>query len=385
MIHNRYRSDAPSGENTVVDDEVALLRAAGFDVTTLLAESDHIDGFGAMERASLVIQPIHSRRSLQRFDQHVASNRPDVVHVHNLYPLISPAVIRRAKHHRLPVVASIHNQRMACANGLFFRDGHICTQCSGRRIAWPAVAHSCYRDSMAQSAVMATSMAVHRSTWRKVDRFFVLHEFAAHRLRELGIPEARIRIKHNMVTDSGPPSPPGDGFLFAARLDRAKGILSLLDAWELSGLDSQTTLTVAGDGPLAGEVRERAARMKGVRLVGRISRSEVLEILDGVRAVAVPSISFEGSPLVIAEAMARGRPAVVHDVGGLASLVDPDRGWVSSPSAPALAETLLRAHRCTPERLLEMSTLCRAFYEEHHAPPAVARRLHELYADAIRD
>lgn len=385
LVHNRYQDRAPSGENTVVDDELKVLGDAGHDVVPFLAESDSIDDFGPVRRAALTITPSYSRVSTRRFARLLEDHRPDLVHVHNVYPLISPQVIRQAKHAGVPVVHSVHNYRMTCANGTFFRDGRVCTDCMGRRVGWPAVLHGCYRDAASQSAVLAAAMAVHRPTWAEVDRYFVLHEFGAEQLRLGGVPADRIRLKHNMVPDAGPPKEPGDGFVYAGRLDTAKGLATLIDAWLRSGLGHHTTLTIAGDGPLHDFVESRARRVEGLRFVGRVTRSGVLDLIDEAAAVVVPSQWFEGAPLLIAEGMSRGRPAVVHRIGGLPTLIDDDRGWVSDPEPAALARALVTAHETPVTRRHEMSQACRAHFEAHLTPARVLDRLETLYEEVLAD
>src|SRR5581483_6752869 len=158
VVHNRYRSALPSGENAVVDQEIGWLRAAGVDVVPFLPSSDEMS---LWDKALLPVSPIwRPRRGTVR------AARPDVVHLHNPYPLISPSIVRAAHAYGVPVVQTVHNYRHVCAAASFFRDGLPCHDCRGRVFAVPAIRHGCYRGSRAQSAVMATTLAVNRPTWR---------------------------------------------------------------------------------------------------------------------------------------------------------------------------------------------------------------------------
>src|SRR5262249_25956371 len=143
--------------------------------------------------------------------------RPDLVHLHNPYPLISPWIVRTAHRYGVPVVQTVHNYRHVCAAATFFRDGHPCHDCQGRLVPLPAVVHSCYRGSRAQSVVMATTLTVHRSTWRQVDRYLTLTPSMGAFLRAMGVDEARISVKPNTVPDPGEHNRVGAGFLFAGR------------------------------------------------------------------------------------------------------------------------------------------------------------------------
>ncbi|HZV27555.1 MAG TPA: glycosyltransferase, partial [Acidothermaceae bacterium] len=174
VVHNRYRSENPSGENAVVDLEVDLLRGAGVDVAVFERSSDEIDAFSRRERAGLAMQPIYSASSIRRVREIVREFKPDVLHLHNPYPLISPSVLRTARTAGVATVVTVHNYRLVCTNGLFFRDGHSCHDCQGTRLPYPAVVHACYRESRPESAVIGTALVVHRKTWHTVDRFIAL-------------------------------------------------------------------------------------------------------------------------------------------------------------------------------------------------------------------
>src|SRR3982751_2707008 len=166
VAHNRYSSAQPSGENIVVDAEIAQLTAAGVEVVPFLRSSDEIGSLPLAQKALLPLGPIISPWAVKALRSVIASERPDLVHVHNPYPLISPWVVRTAQAHGLPVVQTVHNYRQVCANGLYFRDGHICHDCRGRALPLPAVRHACYRGSCAPSAGMGNALTVPRGTSR---------------------------------------------------------------------------------------------------------------------------------------------------------------------------------------------------------------------------
>ena len=148
VAHNRYRSALPSGENTVVDTEVEGLRARGVEVELLLAESDDIADFGLGAKLALPLRPTWSATTRRRFHALVAEHRPDVVHLHNPFPLLSPMVVRWAKDADLPVVQSVHNVRHACLAGTWFREGGDCRECAGHRWSGPGVRHGCHTLSL---------------------------------------------------------------------------------------------------------------------------------------------------------------------------------------------------------------------------------------------
>ncbi len=231
VIHNQYQSALPSGENEVVATEVEALRAAGVEVDTYFRSSDEIKTFGPLQRASLAVRPIYSIEDALAIRQRIRETHPDVVHMHNPFPLISPGVVRVAKSEVVPVVQTVHNYRHSCPAGIFFRDGAVCEECSGRALPWPSVVHGCYRDSRSQSAVMAAAARVHRSTWRMVDCFLPVSEFIAAHLVTSGIPRDRIIVRPNSTPPRGDVRPLGSGFVFVSRLTAEKGASLLVSAW----------------------------------------------------------------------------------------------------------------------------------------------------------
>src|ERR1700728_312990 len=278
VVHNRYRSALPSGENSSVDQITEALLNAGVEVQTYIRDSDEIENFELIQRAELAVRPIYSLEDTKALKAQIRSFGPDVIQLHNPYPLISPAIIRVAKAEGVPVFQFVHNYRFACANGLYFRDGHVCRDCLGKRVPWPAVLHSCYRGSMAQSAVMASSLAVHRSTWQMVDRFLPVSDFVAEQLVAAGVPPEKIAVQPNIVLDPGEPAPFGEGLLFAGRLDEEKGVKLLLEAWHLSGVGKLTTLTIAGDGADRNAVRNAARLDPSIRYLGSVAADQVGEL-----------------------------------------------------------------------------------------------------------
>src|SRR4029453_1348172 len=273
VAHNRYREAIPSGENVIVDTEIAQLAAAGVEVLPFQRSSDSIGDLPVAQKVLLPVSPIYGRRAQPDLPVLIPRHRPDVLHLHNPYPLLSPWVVKTAHAHGVPVVQTVHNYRQVCSSGLYFRDGHTCYHCRGKVIGWPAVVHKCYRGSSAQSALMATTLAVHRPTWRSVDRFIALTDRIAAHLHDYGIPPERIVIKPNGQPDPGVPDPLGDGFLYAARLSPEKGLGLLLDAWRRPPDGALGPLRIAGDGELRPLAERAAADRADVTYLGGLDRA----------------------------------------------------------------------------------------------------------------
>ena len=321
IAHNRYVSANPSGENTVVDAEMTLLGEAGVEVLPFIRSSDEIADLPPARKAMLPVSPIYAGPAQRELAALLTRERPDVLHLHNPYPLLSPWVVRTAHAHGVPVVQTVHNFRHVCVAGVYFRDGHPCHDCLGKAVPYPAVLHACYRGSRAQSAVMATSLTVHRGTWRSVDRYLALTPAIADHLRTYGIPERRITVKPNGVVDPGAHDETGAGLLFVGRLSAEKGTGLLLDAWSRHPVGALGELRIAGDGPLRGEVEAAAAARPDVRYLGRLAPGEVPGAMRAAAAVVIPSTWDEVCPMVAIEALANARPLLVSAKGGLPYLV----------------------------------------------------------------
>jgi glycosyltransferase involved in cell wall biosynthesis len=371
IAHNRYSSAQPSGENTVVDQEMAQLSAAGVEVLPFLRSSDEISTLPVGRRLLLPASPLYAGPAQRDLRALIREHRPDVLHLHNPYPLLSPWVVRTAQAAGVPVVHTVHNYRQVCAKGVFFRDGHLCTDCAGRRFPTPAIEHACYRGSRPQSVVMAATLTAHRGTWHRVDRFIALTDAIAQHLISYGIDEHRIVVKPNSTPDPGPPAPLGDGFLFMGRLSEEKGVRLLLDAWRRRPAGR---LRVVGDGPLRAEVEAFARTRSDVDFLGSVDRAGVAAALRDSAVVVAPSIWHDVLPTVILEALAAGRPVLGTDLGGIPYLIG-DAGWTVSSTVDALAAGLAAAREQAPA----LASAARRRYETTFHPDVVTGQLLSVY------
>jgi glycosyltransferase involved in cell wall biosynthesis len=379
VVHNEYRSEMPSGENQVVAAEIDALRREGVAVETYIRSSDEIEDFGVLQRASLPIRPIFSLADVRAVRSLIRTTRPDVVHLHNPFPLISPWVVRVAKSEGVPVVQTVHNYRHSCPAGDFFREGAPCEDCSGKAVPWPAVVHGCYRGSRAQSAVMATAARAHRATWRMVDRFLPVSEYVAGHLVTSGIPRDRITVRPNSAEPRGPVRPPGSGFVFVGRLTDEKGVSLLISAWTQSDIWRDERLVVVGDGPERDVVL--AAGDRNVRYEGTVDRARVTTLLDEAAVVVIPSLCYEGFPRLVAESFERGRPVAATALGALGELITPDVGW-TAPAEP-LAFARMMGVAASDPALPQKGAAARAVYESELTPSMTIASLLDVYRAVI--
>ncbi|MFP5343071.1 MAG: glycosyltransferase [Candidatus Limnocylindria bacterium] len=386
MVHERYQQ--AGGEDGVFDAQVALLRARGHDVATVEVDNDAIPSSpSAAQRVRLAVDTVWSRDGVRQVRAAIRAARPDVVHAHNTFPLLSPAIHAVARAEGVATVQTLHNYRMICPSAVLFRDGGPCQDCVGLPLAVPGVVHACYRDSRAASATVAAMSAIHRvrGTWtRDVDRFVALAPFARDRLVHGGLPAARTIVQPNFVDRPGRPlEGVGSGFLYVGRLAVEKGVGVLVDAWRT--LPPSMRLTIAGTGPLEALVRAAAEQHPGIAYVGRLDAAGVDAALADARALIVPSLWYEVCPLTVLEAFAAGRPVIASGHGGLADLVeDGVTGTHVRPGdAGALADAVLAAE-ADPDEMRSRGAAAQVAFRARHTPDRGYAGLVDVYEQALR-
>ena len=321
-VHNSYR--LPGGEDQVFAQEADLLQSHGHQVSLYQASNDQMTGKNPFVQLRDTIWNEQIQRELRALMQR---ERPEIVHIHNTFPLISPAAYYAANEEAIPVVQTLHNYRMLCPAATFFRDGHVCEDCLGKRIPWPGVMHGCYRESSLATAAGAAMLATHnyKQTWSKcVSAYIALTDFARNKFVEGGFPVEKIFVKPNYLqTDPGLGQGRGNYALFVGRLTPEKGIGTLLEAWRSIG--NELPLQIAGDGPLAPEVEKASREMDGVVWLKWLPRAEILQRMKDASVLILPSTWYEGFPMILAEAFAVGLPVIASNLGSMSSIVEHQR------------------------------------------------------------
>jgi glycosyltransferase involved in cell wall biosynthesis len=381
-IHNHYQQ--PGGEDQVFAAETRLLELHGDEVIRYTAHNDRIRDLTPLAAAKKTFWNRDTYRDVRRL---IRDRKPDVMHAHNTFPLISPAAYAAAREEGVPVVQTVHNFRLLCANGLLFRAGRVCEDCVGKRVPWPAVLHRCYRGSVGASAVVAGMLVHHRAigTWQHdVDLFVALTEFARLKLIEGGLPAARIVVKPNFVDWEADPDPfgrtgPGDYLLYAGRLSAEKGIRTLVEAW--TGTDGMPPLWIAGDGPLRDEVLRAAEENRSIRWLGHLPRPDVQRLMRGARALILPSVCYEAFPLVVLEAYSLGVPMIASRAGALESIVEDGKtGLLFAPADPLDLRAKAGWVWSRPDVASDLGRNARSLYLERYTGAVNYHLLRAVYA-----
>lgn len=309
------------------------------------------------------------------------ADRPELAHLHITYGQITSSILAPLRRAGIPVVQTLHEYRLACPVSTFVSGGAICEACRPRRF-WRALPRRCNRGSFARTLVSVSESTLARALGAaEIDLFLTPSEFLRGKMIAHGIPAERLLTLPNFVDAErlAPARGPGEHFLYAGRLERLKGLFTLLDA---AAEVRELPLYLAGDGEARAELeaRVRAEGLGHVHFVGHQDADSLAALVAGARAVIVPSEWYENLPLAVLEAMARARAVIGTRIGGIPELVtEGETGWLVEPGdAAGLAECLRRAARDGAE-CERLGRRARARVEEEFSPAVHYPRLLAAY------
>lgn len=359
-----------------MEAEAGLLSSRGHLVELFQRHNDSLDG---LSHAKAAVQTLWSNQAGREFETLLHSFKPDVVHVHNTFPLISPSIYWVAHRLRVPVVQTLHNFRLLCPQAVFLRDGKVCEDCLGR-IPWRGAARGCYRDSKLQSTVLAGMVTLHRAigTWQnKLTRYIALNEFCRQKFIRGGLPAERIVVKPNFVDFEAPAHVERSGFLFVGRLSSEKGIAVLANA---ATAFAGASIRVAGTGPEAA----RLENIDAITALGAINLKTIQTEMSRAMALVLPSVCYESFPRTLAEAFASRLPVIASRLGALAELVTEGvTGLLFEPGdSRELARKMLWAQQ-HPEQMAQMGQNARTLYEATYTAEHNYHQLMSIYESAI--
>lgn len=327
IIHNKYQSNNIGGEDIVYQNELQSLSVKLGKENVFSYEISNDD----INKVKLIFGIWFSFKYYREIKSIVENNNIDLVHIHNFYPLLTPSVFKAAKDGGAKVVHTLHNYRLWCISGIFYRDGYgICELCTKNKFSLKGILNKCFRKSLIQSILAQLSFWFYRTTkvFDNIDYFFVLTEFQKNKIKALGINEKKIIHKPNSLEMTFNASNKKDGYIYVGRLEESKGIFQLLKVWEK--LDEKYILTIIGGGDIEDELRVKYKR-KNIIFKGKCSREDTLSFIFNSKYLIQPSIWYETFGLTIIEAMSAGVPVIGFNIGTRGDFIEDEvNGFLSN-------------------------------------------------------
>jgi glycosyltransferase involved in cell wall biosynthesis len=325
------------------------------------------DGGGVATKLKTAGRMLYSREAVQRLDALIQHTRPDVAHLHNVYHQLSPSVLHVLAKHHIPAVLTMHDYKLICPAYTLYANGAPCERCRGGAF-YNAALQGCVKDSRSKSMLCTVEAYLHSALGlyrRNVARFIAPSRFLAAKAAEFGMDASKIAYVPNFV-DAEESAAEGSGrvILYAGRLERVKGVRTLIHAFAQSDARSSYELVIAGEGEDRAPLEDYASTHgEGrVRFTGHLSQAELNAFLDDSLFTVAPSEWYENAPLSVMEAAGRGRAVIVSDLGGLPELVKHgETGLVfRAGDVPALATAIDELAGDAP-RAREMGQKARTF------------------------
>jgi glycosyltransferase involved in cell wall biosynthesis len=393
LAHNFYGSTAPSGENSVYLAEKELLKSHGHSIIEFSRHSDEIRNRGFIGKLQGGLATPWNPFTAQKIRQLLKTEKPDILHVHNTFPLLSPSIFHAVKEFPTATVFTLHNYRIFCAAAILMQNTHPCSECLEKQSVFPALKYGCYRESRLATLPMIAMIGLHRrmKTWQKhVDAFITLSDFQRNKLIEFGLPSEKIHIKPHFYPQ--PPSPRPwskrqQKVVFIGRLGAEKGLHVLLDAWKNWG-ESAPPLEIIGEGPERIKIEKF---IKGNRidcrvvLMGQLPFVQTQERLAEASLLILPSLCFEGFPMVIREAFALGVPVAASRIGAIPCIIrEGVNGVMFTPGDSTDLLKMVKPLWGNSVKLSDLGEAARKEFEEKYTSDKNYDLLMEIYRAAIK-
>jgi glycosyltransferase involved in cell wall biosynthesis len=374
-VHNYHVGRG--GMEVIYEYTTRLLRQAGHEVIELSLDSKSLNS--PMKKLAAFGSSGYSMSAYRQTRQLIETHRPDLAHVHNLYPMFSTSVLSACRAGDVPVVMNVQDYKLTCPMGQHLRNGSICTKCMDGSVAWSAI-HAC-KGGRITSGAYAISHGItrlRRAYQRNVDLFVTPARFTADYLERAGYDRSRIVVIPNMSDLPAGPAASGDGeyAAFVGRISPEKGLNILIDAARIAGIP----VRIAGGGTMP----DRDQLPENVRFIGALKREALPDFYRGARFLVVPSIWHEVFSIVVVEAMSTGIPVIASNIGGLAEVFEHGRSGLYVPpgNSRALAEAMWRLW-ADPAACRRMGQTARQYALDHYSPDAFVGRLTAAFGRVV--
>lgn len=377
ILHNEYQQYG--GEDTVVKNEVKLLKDAGYSVYVEIISNHQINGVWSKLSAAMGL--VFSCKSYSVIKKLIKEVKPDIVHVHNFFPLWSPSIFYACKSLNVPVILTLHNYRTLCPTALLMYDGKVIEK-SITDGPWWTIPKRVYRGSLFGTFLLALMISIHKylGTWNKqVSKFIVLTQFAKAKFSSAGFSENKIVVKPNFVDINFNQNQKtlDATFLYVGRLSEEKGISTLKKAIEKN---NALKVTVVGTGPQGDELSH-----SNFHHLGKQSLESVFKQMQKHMVLIMPSIWYEGFPMTLVEAYANGLPVIASRIGALEELVDHGvTGLLFDVGDPGSLAQAMQWALDHPQKMYQMGINARKKYEQSYTAKNNLQQLENIYMDAIQ-
>ncbi len=378
------------GEDTVLDAEFELMRNHGHNVYQWKENTGGLKNASPLRKLLALMGFIWSTGSYSKAKKIINEIHPDVIHVHNFFPLLSPSILWAAKVAGVPVVMTLHNYRLICPNAMLLRDGKPCELCVGH-LPFAAIKHNCkYAESFTITIFIIASQLFHRALKtfnRKVDSIIVLSDFAKSVFARTYLPVTNLFVKPNFISDICVPDMSGNRkhkVVFVGRIQSHKGVDLLINAW-MQMDPGDYKLIIIGDGPDRSKLEELSKNCENIEWLGFIPHDEVRSLLNESQFLVLPSRWYEGFPMVILEAFASKIPVVIPNHGPFLNIVEDNvTGYFfNSGDNDSLKSKLEQVVRLSHEEWLVMSESAYNQYLNHYTSEINYKQLMAIYESAI--
>lgn len=378
QVHNIYIGK--TGEEAVVEEERKVLEKNGHEVIQFIKDNSELRAYSKLKRLKMYLSLHSSKVMAAELEALMGQEKPDVCHVHNTFPLITPIVYKVCKSIGIPVVQTLHNYKMVCTNSLLFRDGEVCEKCLNKSL-YNSIKYKCYRDSYLATAAQASVIQHHRNsgTWNHlIDRYICLTEFQRDKVVSgEGVPEAKTVIKPNFLSETASETVREDFFLFVGRVNDSKGLQDLL---YLFRRNTKSNFVVIGKSDDANILEG----FKNVNYLGEQDREVVLDHMRRCKAVIFPSKYYEGMPIVILEAFSHKKPVISRNTGAMTSMIDDKVNGLKYENEEALVEAV-GLMESNPRLTVQLGDQAYQAYQEKYSEEIGYQNLIKVYSEVLNE
>lgn len=376
-LHNNHAH--PGGMEVLFASLSTLLKKQGHDVVDIARHNADLKSLWS--KLTAFGSAIHSPSVYRELTQLIEWHRPQVAHVHNLYPQFSTSALDAFHDSGVPVVMHVQDYKLTCPTAQHLRHGKICEKCIGGHEYWAAI-HNCRN-----SVPMSTAYAM-RNVWargsgriqRAVSLYLCPTQFVANLIVRGGYPADRVKVIPNFcdLPDVPPRETAGQYLAYVGRISPEKGLDVLIEAGRRTGLP----VKIAGDASLMPELQQDLPA--NVQFVGKLGREALPAFLDGATALVVPSVWYEAFGIVCVEALSRGIPVIASDIGGLGEVIAHEQTGLLVPAgdAAALGAAMQRLWD-DPELAKRLGHHGHRVARERFTPDAFYRQLGSFWADLL--